>query len=74
MNCKDHIMFRDPKGLGITHLRCILQAYAIYNPSIGYCQGMGMIAGMLLMRIPPEVFILLNYIMNRIHFGYLFML
>ncbi|OUM69679.1 hypothetical protein PIROE2DRAFT_37974, partial [Piromyces sp. E2] len=32
----------------------VLKAYSRYNPSIGYCQGMGFLAGILLMFIPAE--------------------
>ncbi|TPX77194.1 hypothetical protein CcCBS67573_g01552 [Chytriomyces confervae] len=39
----------------VTHLRGILRCYALYNPALGYTQGMGFIVGMLLMQIPcPE--------------------
>ena len=33
----------------------VLKAYAGYNPELGYCQGMGMIAGILLLHMPPDV-------------------
>jgi len=39
-------------------LEDILKAYAGYNPKIGYCQGMGMIAGMLLLHMPAEVHVI----------------
>jgi Rab-GTPase-TBC domain len=48
-------MFAQSNGEGQKNLRKILRAYALYNPVLGYCQGMGMIAGLLLMRMPPEV-------------------
>ena len=32
----------------------MLRAYALRNPALGYTQGMGMIAGMLLMYMVPE--------------------
>jgi TBC1 domain family member 10 len=48
-------MFADPDGDGQKNIRKILQAYALHNPSLGYCQGMGMIVGLLLMRMLPEV-------------------
>jgi len=31
-----------------------LKAYAHYNPSVGYCQGMGRLVGMMLMQMPAE--------------------
>ncbi|KAJ3305729.1 hypothetical protein HDV03_001137 [Kappamyces sp. JEL0829] len=36
------------------NIRMVLQAYALHNPSLGYCQGMGMLVGILLMRMSPE--------------------
>ncbi|KAI9004252.1 rab-GTPase-TBC domain-containing protein [Gaertneriomyces semiglobifer] len=50
----EHSMFADERSQGQANLRNVLRAYAIYNPEVGYCQGMGMLAGMLLMRMPPE--------------------
>ena len=35
-------------------LRDVLRAYALRNPALGYTQGMGMVAGMLLMYMTPE--------------------
>ncbi|KAJ3261954.1 hypothetical protein HK103_003797, partial [Boothiomyces macroporosus] len=63
-----HVMFSDANGEGQKNLRDILRAYALYNPTLGYCQGMGMIVGLLLMRMNPEdsfwmlVVILENYV------------
>lgn len=42
-------MFRDKAGAGQKSLRNLLRAYALHNPTLGYCQGMGMVAGTLLM-------------------------
>ena len=47
-------MFHDPKGQGILNLKGVLSAYAVYNPIVGYCQGMGMVVGILLMRMAAE--------------------
>ncbi|KAJ1340342.1 hypothetical protein BSLG_005044 [Batrachochytrium salamandrivorans] len=64
----DHIMFSQKDGEGQKNLRKVLRAYALYNTELGYCQGMGMIVGLLLMRMQPEdtfwllVAILQNYI------------
>ena len=41
-------------GDGQIMLRDVLRAYAMYNKELGYCQGMGMLAGTLLMQMPPE--------------------
>ncbi|ORX58551.1 RabGAP/TBC [Piromyces finnis] len=50
----DHIMFNDKNYYGQNNLYNVLKAYSRYNPSIGYCQGMGFLAGILLMFIPAE--------------------
>lgn len=47
-------------------LRLVLRAYALYNPELGYCQGMGMLVGLLLMRMSPLVWRTCNF---RIHSG-----
>jgi hypothetical protein len=48
-----HSLFA-PGALGQGALRNVLRAFAAYNRGIGYCQGMGMVAGVLLMRMPEE--------------------
>ncbi|KAI1319198.1 hypothetical protein EDD11_004592 [Mortierella claussenii] len=51
----DHIHFRDGMGgTGQQDLHSILKAYAHYKPSVGYCQGMGRLVGMMLMQMPVE--------------------
>ncbi|KAI8819402.1 rab-GTPase-TBC domain-containing protein [Fimicolochytrium jonesii] len=50
----EHQMFADPQGAGQENLRRVLRAFAVYKPEVGYCQGMGMIAGMMLMHMPAE--------------------
>ncbi|OAJ44006.1 hypothetical protein, variant [Batrachochytrium dendrobatidis JEL423] len=64
----NHMMFSQKNEEGQQNLRIVLRAYALYNSELGYCQGMGMIVGLLLMRMEPEdafwllVAILENYI------------
>ncbi|KAG0093378.1 hypothetical protein BGZ92_005849 [Podila epicladia] len=51
----DHVHFRDGMGgTGQQDLHAILRAYAHYKPSVGYCQGMGRLVGMMLMQMPVE--------------------
>ncbi|KAF9945630.1 hypothetical protein BGZ70_003714 [Mortierella alpina] len=51
----DHIHFRDGMGgTGQQDLHSVLKAYAHYKPSVGYCQGMGRLVGMMLMQMPVE--------------------
>lgn len=46
----------------------ILKAYSIYDPEVGYCQGMNYLAGVLLLYIPDEslAFALLADLMQRL--------
>lgn len=48
----DNVFFR--KGPGVSKLKQVLLAYARRNPSVGYCQGMNMIAASLLLIMPSE--------------------
>ncbi|KAG0165765.1 hypothetical protein DFQ28_005993 [Apophysomyces sp. BC1034] len=50
----DHTQFKDENGQGQRDLRDILKAYSQYNPQLGYCQGMGRLAGCMLMHMPVE--------------------
>ncbi|KAG0241361.1 hypothetical protein BGX31_001201 [Mortierella sp. GBA43] len=50
----DHVHFRDGTGTGQQDLHAVLRAYAHYKPSVGYCQGMGRLVGMMLMQMPVE--------------------
>ncbi|KAG0258345.1 hypothetical protein BG011_003337 [Mortierella polycephala] len=51
----DHVHFRDGmEGTGQEDLHSILKAYAHYKPSVGYCQGMGRLVGMMLMQMSVE--------------------
>ncbi|KAI1950491.1 hypothetical protein LOZ57_002050 [Ophidiomyces ophidiicola] len=46
----DNIFFR--KGPGVAKLKEVLLAYSRRNPEVGYCQGMNLIAGSLLLIMP----------------------
>ena len=49
-------------------LRRVLQAFAIHNPSIGYCQSLNFLAGLLLLFLEEDeekAFILLNVITSK---------
>ena len=51
----DHSQFRDENSQGQRDLREILRAYSHYNTELEYCQGMGRLAGCMLMHMPAEV-------------------
>lgn len=56
-----HIFFREAGGMGQKALYNTLKAYSIYNPMVGYCQGMGFIVALLLLYMPAEdAFIILT--------------
>ncbi|KAJ5516078.1 hypothetical protein N7527_007638 [Penicillium freii] len=46
----DNVFFR--KGPGVSKLKEVLLAYSRRNPEVGYCQGMNLIAGSLLLIMP----------------------
>ncbi|CAG8071889.1 unnamed protein product [Penicillium salamii] len=46
----DNVFFR--KGPGVDKLKEVLLAYSRRNPEVGYCQGMNLIAGSLLLILP----------------------
>jgi len=66
----EHILFRDDlngkKGSGRESLFNVLKAYSIYDPEVGYCQGMGFIVGMFLMYMSEEdSFWMLEYLLRN---------
>ncbi|KAI8079714.1 rab-GTPase-TBC domain-containing protein [Gilbertella persicaria] len=50
----DHTQFMDQHGQGQKDLSCLLRAYAQYNTQLEYCQGMGRLAGLMLMHMTVE--------------------
>ncbi|OBT78917.1 hypothetical protein VF21_02776 [Pseudogymnoascus sp. 05NY08] len=44
-------MFRDPNGEGQRMLGKVLRCFSLYDPKIGYCQGLGFLVGPLLMHM-----------------------
>ena len=44
-----YFSIQEKGGVGQKALRNILQAYAVYNSEVGYCQSMNFIAGFILM-------------------------
>ncbi|PGH13613.1 hypothetical protein AJ80_06244 [Polytolypa hystricis UAMH7299] len=62
----DNVFFR--KGPGVEKLSEVLLAYAHRNPEVGYCQGMNLIAGSLLLIMPTaeDAFWLLASIIENI--------
>lgn len=39
---------------GQSSLYCLLKAYSLYDPVVGYCQGLSFIGGILLLQMPEE--------------------
>ena len=42
------------QGTGGDALRFVLKAYALHNPSVGYCQSLNFISGMMLLFLQEE--------------------
>ena len=51
----DHAFFNDSDGEGQRALFNVLHAYAVFDPSVGYCQGMGFVVGLMLTYMSEEV-------------------
>eukprot|EP00945_MAST-04E_sp_MAST-4E-sp1_P007912 g7912.t1 len=49
-----HQQFRVTGGLGQRSMFHVLRAYSVYNPEVGYCQGMGYICALLLCYLNEE--------------------
>ncbi|KAF8977420.1 hypothetical protein BGZ46_007407 [Entomortierella lignicola] len=56
-----------PGGQGIDKLKHILLAYSLHNPTVGYCQGMNLLAGTLLLtnNSEEEAFWILTSMLGR---------
>ncbi len=46
--------FQDGKGVGQENLYNVIKAYSLYDPEVGYCQGMQFVVGPLLLNMPDE--------------------
>eukprot|EP00812_Abedinium_dasypus_P001528 NODE_1185_length_1216_cov_44.881137.p2 GENE.NODE_1185_length_1216_cov_44.881137~~NODE_1185_length_1216_cov_44.881137.p2 ORF type:complete len:289 (-),score=122.21 NODE_1185_length_1216_cov_44.881137:332-1198(-) len=69
-----HVLFRDRRGLGQQQLLNVLRAYSVFNPEVGYCQGMGFICGLLLMYMREEdAFLMLISLLETYRMSGLFM-
>ncbi|KAF7973695.1 hypothetical protein HWV62_14364 [Athelia sp. TMB] len=49
-----HEYFTDGEGIGQENLFNVLKAYSIYDPEVGYCQGLPFIVAILLLNMPDE--------------------
>lgn len=49
-----HDFFRDGKGIGQENLFNVLKAYSLYDPEVGYCQGLPFVVAVLLLNMPEE--------------------
>lgn len=58
----------EPETLIVQALRRVLQAFAVHNPNIGYCQSLNFIAGLLLLFLDSDeekAFVLLSIITSQ---------
>ncbi|KAF8798700.1 RabGAP/TBC [Phlegmacium glaucopus] len=49
-----HDFFTDGQGIGQENLFNVLKAYSLYDPKVGYCQGLPFIVAILLLNMPDE--------------------
>ncbi|EJD02967.1 RabGAP/TBC [Fomitiporia mediterranea MF3/22] len=68
-----HDYFTDGHGIGQENLFNVLKAYSLYDPEVGYCQGLPFVVAILLLNMPDEeAFCLLVRLMHsyglRSHF------
>jgi len=62
-----HILFRGNNQDTQAAMRRVLTAYALHNMTVGYCQGMNVLCGLLLLLMPEEeAFFLLKTIVERV--------
>lgn len=52
---REHVLFQDRYSPHQCKLFRLLKAYSIYNPEVGYCQGMSSVATTLLMYLDEEI-------------------
>lgn len=59
-----HEYFQERGGQGQKELGNVARAYSLYDPEVGYCQGIGFIVGPLLMNVTPCFFpsFILNFV------------
>ncbi|CAE6356645.1 unnamed protein product [Rhizoctonia solani] len=50
----NHEFFNDGGGVGQENLFNVLKAYSLYDPEVGYCQGLAFIVAALLLNMPDE--------------------
>ncbi|KAG8764157.1 GTPase-activating protein [Ceratobasidium sp. 423] len=50
----NHEFFNDGSGVGQENLFNVLKAYSLYDPEVGYCQGLAFIVATLLLNMPDE--------------------
>ncbi|KAI9325038.1 rab-GTPase-TBC domain-containing protein [Zopfochytrium polystomum] len=68
-----HDHFSEVGGAGQESLFNVIKAYSLYDPEVGYCQGIAFIAGPLLLNMPDEeAFCVLVQLMKAYNFRELF--
>ncbi|KAI0930562.1 hypothetical protein AcW1_009218 [Taiwanofungus camphoratus] len=49
-----HAFYTDGRGIGQENLFNVLKAYSLYDPQVGYCQGLPFVVAVLLLYMPDE--------------------
>ena len=61
-------IFRDPEGDGQQMLGRVLRVYSLYDPKMGYCQGLAFLVGPLVMHMPEkQAFCVLARCVQTVH-------
>lgn len=50
-----HEYFTDGQGIGQENLYNVLKAYSLYDPVVGYCQGLPFIVAILLLNVSVSI-------------------
>lgn len=51
-----HEYFTDGQGIGQENLFNVLKAYSLYDPEVGYCQGLPFVVAILLLNVRESYF------------------
>ena len=57
----NHPYFSSPLGPGQLALFNLLKAYSLLDHEVGYCQGLSFVAGVLLLHVSGNIFIIIIY-------------
>uniref|UniRef100_A0A0X3PWH0 TBC1 domain family member 2B n=1 Tax=Schistocephalus solidus TaxID=70667 RepID=A0A0X3PWH0_SCHSO len=65
----EHVAFNRPEATGVQQMQEVLQAFALHNPDVGYCQGMNFIVGNASLFLDKETTFWLLVLFVECHFS-----